>query len=599
MLSDSRAAALLERLEPRRLLSSAFVNVNISRMPGNQAEGSITTDRADPSHVFAVSNIETGDGVLFASSADGGATWTHRLVGDDSDGLPAACCDPSLAADTYGNLFLSYLSASTNDVIVLLSVDSGQTFHLLEDFHGAVDQPTITSGPGGVWLTFEKGNGIVVTGAPVSGPNGVGAFTSLERIRGSNGGNFGDIAVGPAGQVMVSYQRQSSHSRSQLDVSVDIDGFGPAPFGKPVLATQTRVGDFDFIAAQSSRGIDAEVGLAFDRSSDGFAGRVYMVYTDEVPGNSGNTDIFLRYSDTQGATWSDPIRVNDDTTTNSQFFPRIAEDDTTGKIAVGWYDARSDLGAGGAGDTNGVANDDVAYYGAVVTPAAYGLLVSPDQQISAGVSNADDADNSIDLGDYTGLDFYAGAIHPLWFDNSDTTGDNPGGIDKTLDVYTGAVNASEFAPATAISLGGLSDPSGPVAALSFRGGANPGSVKSGRSYTITVSYADGAGVNASSIDGSNLLITGPNAFSATASLLHVRLQSHGAVALATYRLTNASGDWNAADGGTYTIALEPNQILDTRSRFSTSGILGAFVVATKLSGSRNGSGSGRHHPDQH
>ena len=599
MSSDLRATAIPERLEPRRLLSSAFVNVNISRMPGNQAEGSITTDRADPSHVFAVSNIETGDGVLFGSSADGGATWTHRLVGDDTDGLPAACCDPSLAADAYGNLFLTYLSSTTNNVVVLLSVDAGQSFRLLEQFHGSVDQPTITSGPGGVWMTFQKGDAVVVTGAPVTGLDQVGAFLPLTKVRGGGDGNFGDIAVGPSGQVMVTYQRQGSRSRSQLYVNVDPDGFGPAPFGRPVLAAQTRVGNFDFIPAQPARGTDAEVGLAFDRSSDGFAGRAYLVYTDELPSNSGNTDIFVRYSDTQGAAWSNPIRVNDDATTNSQLLPRIAADDTTGKVAIGWYDARNDQGTGGTGDTNAVPNDDVAYYGTVITPATDGLLVSPNQQISAGISNANDASNSIDLGDYTGLDFFGGAIHPLWFDNSNSTGDNPGGIDKTLDVYTAQVSASAFAPATATSLGGLADPSGPVAALSYRGSANPGSVKSGRSYTITVSYADGAGINLSSIDNSNLLITGPGSFSTAAQFVRARLQSHGAVALATYRLTNAAGGWTAAENGTYTILLQPNQILDTRSRFSTSGILGTFVVATKLSGSRNGSGSGRQHLDAH
>ena len=41
------------------------------------------------------------------------------------------------------------------------------------------------------------------------------------------------------------------------------------------------------------------------------------------------------------------MRVNDDTTTNSQFLPKIALDPTTGKLAVVWYDARADLGAAG------------------------------------------------------------------------------------------------------------------------------------------------------------------------------------------------------------------------------------------------------------
>jgi hypothetical protein len=596
MSFDPSLAYMIERLEPRALLSSAFVNVNISKMPGNQAEGSIVVDRADPSLLFAVSNIETGDGVLFASSADGGTTWTHRLVGDDTDGLPAACCDPSLAADAYGNLFLTYLSASTNDVIVLLSADAGQTFHELDQFHGDVDQPTITSGPGGVWLTFQKGGSVVVTGAPVSGLNQVGSFLPLTRVRGGSNGNFGDIAVAPSGQVMVTYQRQGSRSRSQLFVNVDPDGFGPAPFGKSVLVTQTHVGNFDLIPAQPNRGIDAEVGLAFDRSTDAFGGRAYMVYTDEMPGGSGNTDIFVRYSDNQGVTWSNPIRVNDDGGTTSQFFPRIAEDDTTGKVAIGWYDARNDVGPASAGDTDGKPNDDVAYFGAVITPAADGLFVSTNQKISGGVSNADDASNSIDLGDYTGLDFFAGAIHPLWFDNSNYTGDNPGGSLKTLEVYTAQVDASAFTTGTTISLGGLADPSGPVAALYFRGGANPGSVRAGASYTITISYADSAGVSLSSLDASNLLINGPNSFSTTAQFVRARLQSHGTVAVATYRLVNPSGAWTAAEGGTYTITLQPNQILDSRSRFSTSGILGTFVIATNLAGSsHNANGSGRDH----
>src|SRR5690348_3802654 len=225
MPSKKIASFNVEPMETRTLLSSAFVNVNISRATGNQAEGSITVDRADPSRVFAVSNIETGDGVLFASSTDGGATWTHRLIGNDNDGLTPACCDPSMAADTYGNLFLTYLSADANDVALLLSTDSGQTFHTLDTIHGDVDQPTVTSGPGGIWLSFQRGGTMTVVGAPVTGLNQVGAFTPLTRLRGGGNGNFGDLAVGPDGQVMVTYQRQAGHGKSQIFVNVDPDGF--------------------------------------------------------------------------------------------------------------------------------------------------------------------------------------------------------------------------------------------------------------------------------------------------------------------------------------------------------------------------------------
>ncbi len=39
-------------------------------------------------------------------SFDGGKTWTTSLIGNN-DNLGAACCDPSLSFDNYGNLFLA------------------------------------------------------------------------------------------------------------------------------------------------------------------------------------------------------------------------------------------------------------------------------------------------------------------------------------------------------------------------------------------------------------------------------------------------------------------------------------------------------------
>src|SRR5205085_4211470 len=131
---------------------------------------------------------------------------------------------------------------------------------------------------------------------------------------------------------------------------------------------------------------------------------------------SGNLDVLVRYSDNQGATWSNPIRVNNDAGVNSQFLPRIGEDDTSGTLAVSWYDCRDDTGTQIGHDTDGKPNDDAEFFAAVITPQADGLRVSPNQQISGGASNAADANNSIDLGDYTGLDFYNGVLHPFWSD---------------------------------------------------------------------------------------------------------------------------------------------------------------------------------------
>jgi hypothetical protein len=583
-----------ESLEPRRLLSSSFPNINISKMLGNQAEGAIAVDRADPSKLFAVSNIDVGDGLMAATSTDGGATWSRKTIANDKDGLPAACCDPSAEFDSFGNLFLTYLNSSTDSVIVLRSTDAGQSFTLLKEYHGNVDQPTINVGPGGVYVDWDSASGISVAGATDTGLGTTGIFGDAQLVPKSNGGAFGDIAIGPAGQVMVTYEKVTGNT-GKLYVDIDPDGVGPAPFGKPILASGTHVPDFDFIDSQPNRGIDAEVGLAFDRSGGAFNGRVYMVYTDQTPGTS-NTDIFLRYSDTNGSVWSNPIRVNDDTTLNSQLLPRIALDNTTGQVAVGWYDARNDMGTGGAGDTDHIPNDDVEYYATLVTPLANGLSISPNLQISAGASNAESSTSGIDLGDYTGLDFYNGTIHPEWFDNSNSTGDNPDGTLKDLDAYTANVAASAFTASGVVSLGGRADPSGLVAALSFAGGANTGFVKHSKSYTITVQYSDAAGINLSSLDSSNILVTGPNGFSQNAQIVHVKSKARTS-AMATYRVVNTAGNFTRAQAGTYTIQLEPDQVLDPQRDASAGGILGTFAVATAGTGSHFGGGGQRHHGD--
>src|SRR6476660_2056311 len=119
--------ASLEGLEPRRLFDSAFPNINVSRLAGNHAEGTITVDPSNNLHLLAASNAP-GVGLFTASSTDGGVTWTGQTVFQNDPaagtaGLPAACCDPSAAFDRFGNLFLTYAHDSGEGVEVALSAD--------------------------------------------------------------------------------------------------------------------------------------------------------------------------------------------------------------------------------------------------------------------------------------------------------------------------------------------------------------------------------------------------------------------------------------------------------------------------------------------
>jgi hypothetical protein len=439
-----------------------IANVDVSQRALNESEEAIAVNPTNPNNIVIVTNVGHGEagltaGMFAAVSFDGGATWSRRLIGNN-DNLGDACCDPSLSFDRYGNLFLTYLYETENTVPVALSTDGGLTFNVIANISAPpkgtptkaagdsrglfrfVDQPTITTGSGQVWVVFNAGGPMYATGASVTGLGQVSQFFVGEVVPGTNNCTYGDVAIGPAGQVMqVCTLTESGQGGGKLFVNVDPDGLGPTGFGDRIFVASTHVGGFDFIPAQPDRSVDAEPGLAWDSTGGPHNGRVYLVYTLEQQNESDNTDIYLRYSDDNGATWSAAKRLNDDATTNSQFLPKIALDPTSGKVAVVWYDARNDLGRGGSGDTDGLPNDDAQFWGTFSSDAAASF--SANIKISAGTSNSHDSGNGIDFGDYTGLSFYGGTAHPAWSDNSNSTGTNPNGTLHQLDIYTAAVGA--------------------------------------------------------------------------------------------------------------------------------------------------------------
>jgi BNR/Asp-box repeat len=403
-----------------------------------------------------VTNVDFPAAGLFEGvSFDGGTTWARSLIGNN-DNLGAACCDPTLSFDSSGNLFMSYLLNMGATVPVAFSKDGGMTFTRItpdiakpagsasmtanerKGLFRFTDQPTITTGHGEVWVVFNAGGPIAATGATAASLLAGGAFPPVVVVPGTNNCTYGDVAIGPTGAVMnVCTLTETGTGGGRLFVSLNPTGVGGS-FGKSTFVTDSHVGGFDFIPAQPDRSVDAEPGLAWDRTGMSHNGRLYLVYTFRFTNQDNNTDIFTRYSDDRGATWSAPVRVNDDATKNSQFLPKISLDPTTGNLAVVWYDSRNDLGLGGPGDTDGIPNDDAQFWGAFSIDG--GQSFRKNFQISAGTSNSHDAMNGIDFGDYTGLSFFGGIAHPVWADNSNSTGTNPDGALHQLDDYTAAVS---------------------------------------------------------------------------------------------------------------------------------------------------------------
>jgi uncharacterized repeat protein (TIGR01451 family) len=410
--------------------------VNVSATLGNQAESFVNVNPTNTNNLVATSNNPGTASIFRAYSTDAGATWTRGTIATG-----VACCDGQAAWDTFGNLFLVYINNGLNQINVILSTDGGVTFSApLTVGTGSIDQPSIAVGNGSVWVDWNQSGSMVARGAPVTGLGVFGPFNAQQAIPSATG-SFGGIAVGPGpngGKVIVTYQSPTGgQGPATIFANVDADGLGAGGFGARVTVSATNVGGFDFIPAQSERSIDAEAGVVWDATGGPFNNRIYLVYTDETVNENNDTDILMRTSIDDGATWSAPVRVNDDATTNSQFLPYVALDSTTGTVGVGFHDCRNDNGVPGPGGTNMIPNDDAEYFGTFSTDG--GATWAPNQRLSGGFSNATASGNGIDYGDYVGLSALAGKLYTMWADNANCDGTNPNGTLSAFDLYTNTI----------------------------------------------------------------------------------------------------------------------------------------------------------------
>jgi Bacterial Ig-like domain (group 3)/von Willebrand factor type D domain len=423
-------------------------DVNTSKMANYQNECSIIKNPTNHQELFASCNNATG-GLFAARSTNLGVTWTYAdpvdmtvADGDPSQG-PSACCDPTLAWDTFGNLYLGYIDAAAANIIVLLSTDGGINFTTIGTFAGSVDQPTVVaanttdpSAPVALWVVWNQSGSMRARGAAVTGLGAVGAFNPLQTIPGTSGCSFGDVAIAPSGVVVQACQNPTSgQGPGTIRVNIDADGLGAGNFGATIAATTTNVGGFDFIPAQNVRSVDSEAGLAFDSfAGSPHFGRLYLVYTEETVNENNDTDIMVRSSDDNGATWSAATRVNDDPAApvRSQFLPRIATNPLSGNVGICWHDARNSAG-----------NNSMQEFCTLSTPSTFPVFLANGQIGDVLTSNNGSnppmpGQANIQYGDYSGMSYFQGRIHPIWADTSNSTGDNPDGATR-FDAYTDRV----------------------------------------------------------------------------------------------------------------------------------------------------------------
>jgi hypothetical protein len=135
--------------------------------------------------------------------------------------------------------------------------------------------------------------------------------------------------------------------------------------------------------------------LVSDLSGGVRNGYLYLCWSD-IRNGADNTDIFFSYSSDQGNSWSDAIRVNDDTGPAHQFFPWLSIDQTTGKLYLVFYDRRKN--EGDQTDVYLASSDD-------------GGLSWANERIS---QSSFVPDPEVFFGDYINISAHNGMIRPIW-----------------------------------------------------------------------------------------------------------------------------------------------------------------------------------------
>jgi hypothetical protein len=387
------------------------VDINQPSVPWNNSNGTIAINPTLPTNLFAAAEGHGGP-MLAAYSPDGGVTWIPSSLA----GLPPPnpmFPNPRAAFDSFGNLFLAYRDALVGGTWCAFSFNGGVSFAgAFSVLDIPTSRPSIATGPAPGGFPFPgqvtvavtvPGGGVIAAAAPVFGPGLVAPFAGPVFLPGSVGGDFSSIAVGPVGQVLVTYENPSTIiGPSLILVNFDPALVGLAPFTPPAVVATTNVGFYPLPAQPT--GIDAAPGLAWDQGAayPPPNGAVYLVYTNSPAPGDPATDVYLQTSFDSGATWSPPVPVPDDLGSNSKFNPAIAVDQTTGDFAITWLDCRNDP-----------PNANPEVYGM----ETIGGVIQPNVQISAGPSNGPISGDPTGLGNYDGVDFNSGVYYPIWADN--------------------------------------------------------------------------------------------------------------------------------------------------------------------------------------
>ena len=414
-------------------------NVDVSNECGPQSETFITLNPSNPQFLTAGANEIFRLPMRGYFSSDGGSSWggvdlpLPPPLSGTHDTLFGS--DPSLAFDTKGNVFYSYIvvffghGAGVNgtEMAVARSTDGGQTYPQVNFFSFQSgkdhfnDKPMIAADTNpnssfrdNVYVGWDAASGgSSAGGIRLARSSDHGQSFLVTRVDNPNGPGQGIGAVpfvGPNGEVYVAWNDIKANTIA-FNRSFD----GGITWGQATVISSKSVPFEIPLPAQSFRGALIYPACDADRSNGPNRGHLYCAWMDQSAG--GVADIFLSSSGDQGATWSGARAVPDPLSFPVDRFNHwLSVDPMTGDVNLSFYDTRND-------QTGSRFQTDVFFTRSTDGGATF---LSPNVRVTTASSNEHDCNGTFpctgidygnQYGDYEGLVSFNGVSHPIWTDS--------------------------------------------------------------------------------------------------------------------------------------------------------------------------------------
>ena len=371
--------------------------------PYSQVEPSIFINPKNTNEIIAASVMND-----YYYSKDGGATWKSKSI-KSKWGVNG---DPCMLIDTLGRYYYFHLSNINGQPLV-----GGMVCQRSKKLKGKFRKEGHTINNGKYhdkqWVSLDpRTNHIYMTWTQFDGYDSDDPedFSHIVFSKTEDGGLTWSVpvqisnvpgdckdndltaegavpAVGPNGEIYVAWSRNDSlwFNRSMDD--------GKTWFEKETyVASQPNGWVIDIPGIYRCNGLPVTV---CDLSPSEHNGTIYVNWADQRNGED-DTDIWIVKSNDKGNTWSEPKRINDDSSKNHQFLTWLTVDQTNGYLYSVFYDRRNH-------------KDKKTDVYLVVSRDGGEKFENYKISESAFIPNP-----KIFFGDYTNISVHNGVIRPIW-----------------------------------------------------------------------------------------------------------------------------------------------------------------------------------------